>query len=121
MMAAKFKGKRLPIPYPLTPERKALQKQLENRQWIEDNWEELFGKYAGRIILVKDKKIVEVTGTYDDMSKIIREKGYNLDEVCVLGFPPAGSKLTVVWPEMLPPKAREILERKEYVWLEHLK
>jgi hypothetical protein len=55
-------------------------KLLENQRWYEENLNELQKNYDGKMIAIKDKKVVIVASNEDELDKLIEERGYSLDE-----------------------------------------
>ncbi len=55
-------------------------KLLENQRWYEENLKELQKNYDGKLIAIKDKKVVVVASDEEELDRKIEENGYSLDE-----------------------------------------
>lgn len=67
-----------------TKEQVAFGKMLENRQWLADNFNDIFGKYPDEWIAVVDKQ-VKARGM--DVDQVKQEIGDKLEEAALLRVP----------------------------------
>lgn len=69
-----------------TPTQKNLLKRLENRDWLEDNFQEIQEKYGEKWIAIADKKIVAHGPSSDDVKKSVKGS-FSTTELLLLRVP----------------------------------
>lgn len=69
-----------------TKEQKERAVLLENRQWLDANYDKVQKDYNGRYVAVHKNAIAVVTDTPEEMLAILNEK-YPINEVCCILVP----------------------------------
>jgi len=70
-------------------ETKTLMMLDNDSQWITENYDKL-RKYEGKVIAVKNKKIIQVSDTLEQLLKKLEEKKENSAFLLIEAIPPKG-------------------------------
>jgi hypothetical protein len=70
-------------------ETKTLMALDDDSQWVTENYDKL-RKYEGKVIAIKNKKIIEISDTVENLFKKLEQKKENSAFLLIEAIPPKG-------------------------------
>ncbi len=74
---------------------KLLRRCEEDGKWVSEVWDELKEKYEGKVFAVKNKRVLEVADTVEELLNKLEEKGEESAFLLIEAVPPKDASFTL--------------------------